>query len=80
MRCLEENEAEACIALSKDLRKCKQEAITTEIELVRNELRNYFINLREYAKPEWVKDAIERKKRDNLIGTLLAGKSCGEHA
>lgn len=63
MRCLEENEGEACIALSKDLRKCKQEAITNEIEMVRNELRNYCINLREYAKTEWVKVEIALKKR-----------------
>lgn len=54
MKCLEENEAEICLALSKDLRKCKQEAVTNEIELIRNELRNYAINLREYVKPEWV--------------------------
>lgn len=51
---MEDHEAEICTALSKDLRKCKQEALTCEVELIRNELRNYAINLREWAKPEYV--------------------------
>lgn len=55
MKCLDEHEAEICTALSKDLRKCKQEAITNEIELLRNELRNYAMYLSEWAAPEWVK-------------------------
>lgn len=54
MRLYEEHETEMCDALAKDLRKHKQEAIINEVELLRNDLRNLLMNLKEYAKPEKV--------------------------
>lgn len=43
-----------CDALAKDLRKCRQESIINEVELLRNDLRGLIMNLREYAAPEKV--------------------------
>lgn len=55
MRLYEEHETEMCNALAQDLRKSKQESIINEVELLRNDLRNLLMNLKDYAKPEKVK-------------------------
>lgn len=52
LRMYEENENEMVDALAKDLRRSRQEAITCEIGLMVNELRELITNLRKWAAPE----------------------------
>nr|CAD7604715.1 unnamed protein product [Timema genevievae] len=52
LRLYEENVPEMLTALSSDLRKSKQESLMTEIEYMKNDLKNTIHNLREWAKPE----------------------------
>lgn len=58
LRMYDENETEICNALAADLRKSRQESIINEVELLRNDVRNLLMNLREYAKPEYVMQII----------------------
>lgn len=50
-RMYEENTNKFLEALHKDLRKSKQESISTEIELLINDLRNVIGNLKKWVKP-----------------------------
>lgn len=54
LRLFEENGTEMANALALDLRKHKQEAYLTEIEYLKNEVKNYIHNLKDWAKPELV--------------------------
>lgn len=54
LRLFEENGTEMANTLALDLRKHKQEAYLTEIEYLKNEVKNYIFNLKEWAKPELV--------------------------
>ncbi|XP_049964641.1 aldehyde dehydrogenase, dimeric NADP-preferring-like isoform X2 [Schistocerca serialis cubense] len=48
----EENEAAMIAALASDLRKCKQEALVTEVEFLKYDLTNTLMNLEEWMKPD----------------------------
>lgn len=52
MRLYEENTQEMIDALREDLHKSKQEAIVTEIDFIKNDLRNILYNFEDWAKPE----------------------------
>lgn len=52
MRLYEENTQEMLDALREDLHKSKQEAIVTEIDFIKNDLRNILYNFEDWAKPE----------------------------
>lgn len=68
LRLYEENTQEMIDALKEDLRKSKQEAIISEIDYLKNELRSLIYNFRSWAKPEKIFD----KGIPNLMdGTLL---------
>lgn len=68
LRLYEENTQEIMDALRDDLRKSKQEAIISEIDYLKNELRALLYNFRAWAKPQKVLD----KGIPNLLdGTLL---------
>lgn len=68
LRLYEENTQEMIDALKEDLRKSKQEAIISEIDYLKNELRGLLYNFRSWAKPEKVLD----KGIPNLLdGTIL---------
>lgn len=54
MRLYEENTEEMLDALREDLHKSKQEATVTEIDFIKNELRNLLYNFEDWAKPERV--------------------------
>lgn len=58
MRLYDEHETEMCDVLAQDLRKSRQESIINEVELLRNDLRNLLMNLKEYAKPEKVRGSL----------------------
>lgn len=51
MRLYEENTQEMLDALREDLHKSKQEAIVTEIDFIKNDLRNILYNFEDWAKP-----------------------------
>lgn len=54
LRMYDENEVEICNALAADLRKSRQESMINEVELLRNDVRSLLLNLRDWAKPEYV--------------------------
>lgn len=52
MRLYEENTQEMLDALHEDLHKSKQEAIVTELDFIKNDLRHILYNFEEWAQPE----------------------------
>lgn len=71
MRLYVDHELEMCNALAADLQKSRQEAIINEVELLRNDLRNLLMNLKDYAKPEKVKRPHPCTSFPNLIQYLI---------
>lgn len=54
LRLFEENEDAMCNALAKDLHKSRQESMVNEVEYLRNDVRGLIMNLKTYAKTEYV--------------------------
>ncbi|GJQ80098.1 putative aldehyde dehydrogenase [Trypoxylus dichotomus] len=52
-RMYEETQEEMVQALQRDLKKPRQECFMTEIDVVRNDLRNILFNFDKYVKPEY---------------------------
>lgn len=61
LKCYEENEVEMTNALAADLRKHKQEAIVNEIDILKNDIRNLLIHLKEWTSPEKVTTSISNR-------------------